>query len=457
MARILYWNINNFTNEKINTVSKKRTRKDVEWDSGPPGPAHLAMMLDTLGDTTDPVTANPVDLDFIIVVEVWARIGVPNEGQLIGGSGFLGSYNLLNQIQANVNGNWALVPPVITGTDGQREAIAVYYRTDNWYFLGPATWPVAYPPAYVAAIPAGNIPGGYPYRAGLPQRRSAGQFRFPAVLPPGMLGPAPFVNFPGAANRKPWLTAFGDVNNNANLLRIMALHTKPNDMFGGPAYADQGTAAIADTYDMTSRPPDAANQTDVIVGDFNVDNLVAGNFAGGGPFGRLIGLGVNPVAPAYTALVRPPVGLNPNYESYYHTHGKPSTDSPGEAPAQILQDTFVPPFWQPLGYYPGREYSDLSIDNALVRYQGGAAPPVNANTTILARVHTTPYLAPGGAPPVMPMLGHYQNGRWMDESIGAIYAMAPGIFYDLNERFREWDNYGTVYSVSDHFALLFDV
>jgi hypothetical protein len=454
MARILYWNINNFTNEKIAAVSKKQKRDDMEANAGARGPYHLGMILNTLG-TIDPGTGLAVDLDFIVVVEIYARIGGPLEGHLIDGSGLTGCTNLLAQINANVvgAGNWSLVPPVVTGTLGQREAIAVYYRNDRWYFLGPGTWPAAYPPLLAAGLPVRVIPGAYPYRPGLAENLSAGQWFFPQAMPPGFMGMVPNVNFPGAVNRKPWLTCFGAFGAAANLLRIMALHTKPNEMWG-PAYADQGTAAIADTFDMTTRPPDAANQTDVIVGDFNVDNLVAANFAAGGPFGRLTGVGVNPVAPPYSALVQPPVGLSPNDDSYYHTHGKTVS---GEEPAQILEDTDVPPYWQRVGHYPGQEYSGLSIDNALVRYHAGM-PPAH-NTTILARARGTPYNAPP-MPPVMPMLGHYQNGVWMNETINNIYALAANpanLSYDLNERFREWDNYGTVYSVSDHFALLFDV
>jgi hypothetical protein len=459
MARILYWNINNFTNERIATNTKKRDRDDMEWGAGPRGPQHLQMILDTLGATVDPGTGAAVDLDFIVIVEVYARMGAPVEGQLIGGNGLTGCLNLFDEIDNNVPviGQWAMVPPVVSGQDGQREAIAVYYRMDKWYFLGPNTWPAAYPGPLNARLPAGNIPAGYPYRPNQPENRSAGQSRFIQAMPPGFMGVPPLVNFPGAANRKPWLTAFGDVNNNNDLIRIMALHTKPNDRHGGPAYADQGTANLADVFAVTTRPPDAANQIDVIVGDFNVDNMVAGNFAAGGPFGRLIGLGANPVAPAYTPLVRPPAMLNPNYNSYYHTHGNPSDNRPDEVPARILEGTPNPPYWRPVGHYPGQEYSKLSIDNALVRYHGGAAPPANHNTTILSRVRQTPYNQPAGPPPVMPMLGHYQNVVWMDETIGNIYAMAPSFFFDLNERFRQWDNYGRVYSVSDHFALLFDV
>jgi hypothetical protein len=450
MARILYWNVNNFTDVRINT--SKRIRRDTDFDVASAGPGHLRMIMDTIGDTTDPNTGMPATLDFIVIVEIHGRNGVPTEGQLAGGNGLTGCLNLLNEFNNDLTGNWSLVPPVITGADGDRESIAVFYRRDLWYFLGPQTWPAAYPLALAGALPARPIPGPYPYRGGAMENRSAGQWSFPQTMPPGFMGPPPLVNFPSAWNRKPWLTAFGQVGNANNLLRIISLHTKPNGYFVN--YADQGTANLANAYDITARPADALNQTDVLVGDFNVENLNAGNFLAPGPFARLIGVGMNPVAPAYTPLIRPPAMLNPNYVSYYHTHGHPPHPSFNIEGATIIDEDAMN-YWA--GEYPGREYSNGSIDNALVRYLGGAAPPANFHMSILARAHDVPYNAPGGPPPVMPMLGYYQNGIWMDESMDTIHAMAPDPNYDLNERFREFDNYGLIYSVSDHFALLFDV
>lgn len=462
MARILYWNINNFTDQRISTT-KKRSRDDMEWGTGPAGPQHLRMILNTLR-AVDPNTNNPVDLDFIVIVEVYARNGTPTEGQLIGGSGRDGCIRLLNSIANRLAGQWSLVPPVVTGAGGQREAVAVYYRRDRWYFLGPQTWPANYPAALRAGLPNRTIPGGYPYRPNQPERRSAGQWQF-GIWRPGQNPDHDnntHVLFPGAGQRKPWLIAFGRAGNANDLIRLMAIHTKPNSRFGGTAYANQGTANLADVYDMTARPADAANQIDVILGDFNVDNLTAANFQAGGPFGRLVGQPANPVNPAYTALIRPPAGLNAQYLSYYHTHGRPAYDSPGEAPARIIDMLNAPPYWQEAGHYPGQEYSGLSIDNVLVRYRGGAAPPASHHTTILARARQQPYQAPNPPPLVPPATGYYQAAVYMDETIGGLYqeltnTPALALQYDYNQRFREWDNYGLVYSTSDHFAILVDV
>jgi len=461
MATILYWNINNFTNERINLGKRKIRPGDPDYEDGAPGPEHLRMLLNTMSGTIDPATNLPVQLDFFVIVEIYSRSGIPMAGDLIDSTGRTGCINLLQELNGNINGNWSLVPPVVTGTDHQREAIAIYYRSDRWYFLGPATWPNAYPADLRGGLPNRTIPAAnppnpaYPYRAGQPENRGAGQWQFRVGAAPGTA----LVNFPYVANRTPWLTAFGDVANVNNLVRIMAMHTKPNDP-GRTQYADRATARLADVYDMTARPPDAVNQIDVIVGDFNVDNLVAANFQALGPFGRLLGQGVNPVNPPYRALVQPPAGLNVNYNSYYHTIGR--------TPTKAIIAESEENFWLVTGEYPGQKYSSVSVDNALVRYRGGAAPPpppppTNPNDpnrmTILARARVQPYDTPFPAPGVIPMLGHYRSASYMEDTIDAIYGFMNDPYFEENPNgiFQETNNYRQVFHLSDHFALLFDV
>jgi hypothetical protein len=474
MARILFWNIENFSSEKIAAASKKRARDDMEADSGPRGPAHLAMILSTMHPAL-PAGGGVAPLDFIVVVEVFQREGPSNEGQVVGGNAAAGLTALHAAIVGGVPGGaaWSLVPPIVTGAHGKREAIAVFYNSANWYFLGPQQAAGPYPAAWNAMLPAHAgaprvVPVGYPYDpnplAARQEARGQGQWQFPNGPPPvGLMAPAPaMVDFPAAGYRRPWLTAFGAVANPAVLVRIMAMHTTPNDRFGGPAWADQATTNLANCWDMTARLPDAGTQTDVIVGDFNVDNLAAASFAAGGPYARLIGVGPGPVAPPYVAAVQPPAGLAANHLSYYHTHGRPSYNAPGDAPARIADDHVPPPpNVAAVGDYPGLEYSGQSVDNALIRRHGGAAPA--PNTTILARARQQPYNAPVPAPAVGPMLGHYGGLAYLDDEIDPLIAhwngLAPHLAAanDINETFRDWSNYGLVRSVSDHFALLFDV
>lgn len=457
MARILYWNINNFTDRKITNYGTPNTNHDLEWDDNEFAPRRLQMILNTFAPR-DPATNAVVTLDFIVVVEVYARSGAVVEGGEIGDLSLIGCLNLLDAINHTLPGDWSLVPPVVTGTGGHGEAVAVYYNRTRWYFLGPETRLAAYPAPLAAGLPNRVIPAGYPYRGNTNERFSAGRWQFGTWLP-GMHpdhDDAQHVRFPGADHRKPWLTAFGDVGNADNLIHLMSIHTKPNDLLGGPAYADQGTANLADVYDMTARPAVAPNQIDVIVGDFNVDNLDAANFAAGGPFGRLLGHGINPANPAYTALIMPG-GVGAAESSYYHTHGS------SVANARIMEDSDDDPlYWQRAGHYPGQEYSDLSIDNALVRYRGGAAAPAGGHhMTILARARELPYAAPLAVPLVPPALGYYRADVAMMQSIDQIYLLwgnpAIAASYDGNEYFQNSDNYRLVFSVSDHFALVFDV
>lgn len=441
MARILYWNIKNFTDKRINSTKRQKVRDDDEWGAIPPGRQCLNVVTSTL---TRPTAAGvAVQFDFIIVVEVVGTGGNPAEGQLVDGEGRAGCLNLLGIIRNVAPGgiNWMLVPPVVTGAGGMREAVAVYYRSDLWHFLGPLTWPAAYPPAFNGALPNGNIPGNYPFRGGQPFNLGTGQFNF------SQPGGGAAVLFPAAGNRKPWLTAFGDVGNANNLIRIFALHTSPPT-------AVAATANLVLTNSIGTRPIDAANQTDLIVGDFNVDNTNPANFAGGGPFNALLNL-----APPYTALIQTPGGLNVQYNSYYHTLGYPAGQD-GGGTAAIMDDSGVNPAW--LGFYPGHHYSDLSVDNALVRYRGGAAAPANHHMTILPRTRSLPYRAPAGPPLVMPMLGYFGADSLMEETIDGLFALRmanPGWRNreDMNRRFRSWQNYGRIYGVSDHFPILFDI
>src|SRR6266403_1804874 len=115
MATVLYWNINNFTDNRV-SLRKKRTYDEAEYGTGPPGPEHLQLIMDTFNSNIDPNTNNSQTPDFIVIVEVYSRIGAPNEGDLIDGTGKDGCLRLRRRLGAN----WALVPPIVTGTDGAR-------------------------------------------------------------------------------------------------------------------------------------------------------------------------------------------------------------------------------------------------------------------------------------------------------------------------------------------------
>ena len=454
MARILYWNLLTFSSNLIDTQTNKRDRQDWEANAGPGGPARLAMIMNTL-QAVDPATGLAAVLDFIVIVEV-SPGSAAVEGGVVGGNGLQGCIGLYNALHAAYPNVWKMVPPIVTGVDGNAEAILIFYRQANWYFVGPEVAGVPYAANVLACMPARVLPVGPYVAAARNENTSAGKWRFfngPPPVPPLVI-PAQ-VLFPGAPQRKPWLAAFRHVGAAPQqLVRLMSIHTKPNDRNGGPNYADQATGNLATVYDMTTMPPLQANQIDVIVGDFNVNNLIAANFAAGGPFANLLGVGGAPVAPPYTALVRPGV-MAPEQESYFHTLGKPANDADGNATI-IEEDDGA---YLLVGDYPGYEYSSLSLDNALVRYHPATPVPAAHHMTILARAQTEPYAVP--APPG-PMLGYYQSDYRMSNSIvdiANLFAQHPGLANneDPNQMFRDWDHYGRIRAVSDHFALLFDI
>jgi hypothetical protein len=457
-ATILVWNINSFTDNRIALGAKRRRSEDEDYGAAPPGPEHLNMILDTCFNNTNPMTANLQLVDFIVVVEVYNRRGVAVEGDLVDGSGLRGCIDLLAALQGRfplLPISWALVPPVVTGDQDNREAIAVFYRADRWYFLGPESWPVSYPVHFTNGLPnpARIIPAGYPYRANLSEHGSAGQWQFLRPPPPLAVAPHAPINFPGNINRKPWLTAFGRIvvppAVPTLLVRLMSIHTKPNDRrVGYPDYADDATRNLADVQEMTTHPPDAPNQIDVILGDFNVDNLDPANFQAAGPFGRLIGAAgaVNPTNPPYVPWLQPPAGLAAGNQSYYHTHGRPVGS------AKIVDGRGLA-----LGDYPGFSYTDESLDNALVRYHVAPLPAIPRRTTIVNRASGASYV-PAILPGPAPQPGFYQNPTAMRDTIDHLIALGLQVRNeDANQDFRNAHNYGLVHRVSDHFALLFDI
>ena len=453
MAKILYWNIENFSANKIEFRTPRRTRgrakRGREARSAPLGLEHLEAILEVFRPR---VRRTTVELDFIVIVEI--SHGSATEGEPVAGAAMVGVTSLRRYIDIGLEGSWGLVPPIVTGDEGYREAIAVYYRTDKWYFLGPSTSVVPYPARLKRCLPSGSIPDCYPYDPGdrelRKERRRCGQFQFYSSPP----NPVP-IQFPGPRNRKPWLTAFGDKNDKDHLIRIMAVHTSPET-------ADEATASLAQAHDIAYGADTASKQIDVLVGDFNVDATDPDNFSAGGPFSRLVGAVPLNVEYPYRALIRPAKGLDPRFLSYYHTHGKPAYDSPGEAPARIASDTDEPPpNVVEVGDYPGLAYSDGAIDNALVRHHG--TNPPDDHVTILSTVRGQPYAIPNPAPRVSPLSGYYRIGCQMSETVEEMvqifndFSLERAASYDINERFRDWNNYGKIRSVSDHFPLLFEV
>ena len=435
-AKILYWNVEKFNDQKVANTAPGGD--DFMMDAGEPeqGAERLAYMLDTFASGLDPGN-NAFIPDFIVIVEVGKGFQLNAQGNLVNSNPATAVITLLNAIRNNNvlnNGrDWRMVPPIVLGTAGRGEGVAVYYNATAWYFLGPEQRQATYGAAYWGALQHRRIPYDYglaEYR-GLYEDFQQGQFFYRGVVNEGgrLRGP---LKFPTSDNRPPWLTYFGSVAGAPpTLLRLMSFHSSPDT-------AIEATKTIARIPEMMGAFT-AARQIDVILGDFNVDNLANGSWQVGGAFHSFL----TTANPVYTPLVRAPNLLNPAYNGYYMTEA-----------AQLNQST-IEKDDQPNGLYPGYGYLHLSIDNAFFRTNLAA---VNSRGTIINRAVPTPYTAP--VPPAVPppALGGLTYQDSFEESIANILGhLAMDEDYDANTTFREWANFGKVRSTSDHLPLIFEV
>lgn len=474
MTRILFWNIENFSINKIFSASIKRQR-------GHGGLSDQMAAIERRNLIRAVLTAaNP---DIIVLIEVSSG---DNDGSALATQ--TGGINALAQMQFGLNnpatalpGGWNAVPPLYTGTDGRAETIGILYRRTNAagtvhrYFTGPNIWsgglagwshppggavpaPYTVPPIPVGTVnvdgmlvppgygPVRQIPAGALHNGGLNENVVAARIAFDDTM-----GAA--INFNGL--REPFMATFTEAtappgNVVQRNITIFGVHSPPNN----PAAANYLTT-LSTMQDIVGGL--GANETRVIGGDFNV-NLLAVNGTASNAYNPLT------AGPGqYTLLVEPtaagvPANLD-QYQGYFSTHirGKDKT-----AGSKFL---WSDPNDPTLSYYPGYGYVGsnfvaapfYSIDNILIWPH--QAPPYNYQTTIMNSVMGTPMNAvamPADNPPpgtavlasqfTAPPLG------WPGTPTAANY---PGIGGAGN--LTSWVNYGRIRNTSDHFALLADI
>lgn len=445
-VKILYWNVQDFTNNKIANAAPPPGAGFAYAGAGQ-GPERLAFMLDNFGSGTLPGPL-PFVPDFIVVVEVEKGAANVGRGYPVTGAAATGILGLLAAIQGhpalNAAGeHWSLVPPLVTGRGGQGEGIAVFYNDQAWRFLGPQSHNANYAAPFNNALPARQIPVGYPLGlGGRWENRFQGQWSYTGTKRQ-RYAPPRNLQFPFRKSRSPWLTHFGSVAIPATLLRLMAIHTQPVPATTPVA----ATRALSYIRTMMTNVWSAAQQIDVILGDFNVDNLAAATWAAGGAYAYLVGTEpLGSANPVYTPAVRPPAGLAPQFNSYY------MTESPPLAGCRIENGGLI------LGDEPGYAYLTRSIDNAFYRTHGVAPPPAAARSTIVNRATGTPYIA-AGPPAPAPYAGSVTYAQTMGTTLPLIIAnvIADPVNYDGNAELQEWDNYGKIRSTSDHLPLIFEV
>jgi hypothetical protein len=473
MTRILYWNVQKFSANKIKgktvadmapAVKRLQHIKNVIV-SNPPRPPDMVVIVEGTADEPSQVR------EFGAVLPPATK---PAEGML----------QLLTEIRQWLGESWCLVPPVPTGELGKCETVAVYYNSASLIFTGPYVYATdkssrryqvnkampatpdnvenlaTYDPAWGQYLPkARNRSWATPGGAQVNEWQGAGQWDY------GNL------RFPSENNRRPFYTRMKEVNGNRTI-KVVAVHTTP----------DVASAGTRNLY----RIPDVAtvgdNEVAVVVGDFNVDS-----FRGDPKFGRVTDL--DDIDNPYERLVNTSddglgyrMLLNPCPPGTFHQHpnrkpycltlilrNKIKAGKPGEKViATPYNANGVPPDAQH-NVYPRFGYmgsyseqtgglTDLgAYDNVFVKYGPNLQPaPVQHNTTIVNAVVGKPYNQL--APPPVGVTSDLTSGLTQPSDLQQPIPQPGGINPGGNVNgFNDYENYGVIRSVSDHLAILFDV
>jgi hypothetical protein len=482
MARILYWNINNFSRPKIQV---------------PAPPAVALEATARLNYIVQNVFRGPVGgpiPDIIVVVEVYSRVReVGAEGTVLGSVGNAGQgvRLLLAQIRADAvlgagGTNWCVVPPINLGTMGQREAVAVYYNATTMQFTGPnliyllygavpQSQPVNaathaaianYPPNWVADMPAlgrttNFMIGGV--ATPIPENQLAGEWQYymPGTVRPIPSHPAPWENppnriqFPNEGCRAPFYTRFLETGGAARTLNIFSVHTSPSS-------ARQAVLRMQNIQDMAAV---AGGQVNVVLGDFNVDTF-------GGDWGAYNWM--MPPGGIYTCELDPRVGhagpVVPARKPYCMTHLLPTAhatpyNNTGMGVPTDPQHNVYPRYGYMGSSWPNINNSG-AIDNIFTAYGAGAG--ASANITVVNTVTGTPYNLLGGATPAgvtaeltggLPYASTLVPPNQLVTSPPA-NAVTGGIdspnLFHLGV-FQGWPNFGKIHSTSDHLPVMIDI
>jgi hypothetical protein len=445
MPRLIYWNVQVFSEDKFFIRKHKRRSDDDEEWGGNAAQSYLDVLFNT-------ITAN--NPQFIVIVE--ARPG----GNTGGGTLLTdaGAVRLLCYLRNNHNAAWAMVPPVISGGGNAGEGVVVYFRrSPTLFFTGPWRWPGGrgsavpavpggarlYPAPYNTAfsrpvdnrtVPAGN------YNVGQVERMLAGQWRYVVGGGGGGGGggvpPAP-INFGGIGTRSPFRVTFYDTVAARNY-SILACHITPSQDGGGAGVAAApstlATAAVGNLHEVQNI---GANETIVVVGDFNVSLFEP----------AATGVAYVPFANAgYTKVINwlPGHPMPAGYPSrgYLITHIKKSSEA---TPSW----TYGYPAFGYTSEHDWRGQYD-SIDNAFVR-QGAVGSATIANI-----VSGAPYTVP--RPDVPTGTLNYNTALQNPLALNVPNGYNPyGATFDAEtELFQDIDNYVRAHNVSDHLPLVFD-
>ncbi len=456
MTRILYWNVQIFSQPKIVQLA---------------GPTSAKMAQDRLNHMLDVIAplppAPPRPLDLIILVEVSARnMEIATPGLILNPNSAAGHAvcYLLNEIRQRTGEEWCLIPPPMDGEGGKREAVAILYKAATLAFTGPWIYAKALSGAKLR-MPVTNIDLNY-----LQDYPAAYAQRFPATLRywgvgghnvPEWQGAAQteFANlkFPSQYDRAPTYVRMVDMST-MRKLNIFAVHTSP-------ASAAEATRSIAEISEVRFVQDD---EISVVVGDFNCHSF-ADVPVTEDPYYSLR----DPFQMQYEMLLKARMtATGPvvySRQPYCMTHLLPNTRPYGDTGYVIVATPYNASNGLPsptnnvyprLGYM-GSSYPTLNdkgaIDNAFVKY-GANMAPVPHNTTIVNTVVGQPYTAIAPPPPgvTADLTSGLPQACLMNMAHPAMVptGFAPGTWVS---NFNNWSAYQHIHDVSDHLALIFDV
>lgn len=444
MTRILYWNIEKFSINKINDPSTKR--KDRSLPTGVVASGNRSDLILNVMDVNRP--------DIFVIIETTTGAGA--EGTLINTGGSQAALDLLQKIRTKFGATWMLVPPLIVGQGTLKEGVCVFFNSaSNLFFTGPFGWvggvnpasaigtgaTVAYAAPWDTALPAVDTPttAGI-INGGLPQNQFAGQWLYDDGATPAVQ-----LEFPSAGERPPYLTTFWDAGSNRNI-KLLAYHAPPPETL----ISAEGVDSLSNIREITSLL--TAQDDAIIMGDFNV-NLSDAVLA----------------AEAYDTLIGDSYirQIDPTTVSGFPDQGYICTTLYGTSGKNKAEPTNT-------RGYPAYGYmTQNSYDNMLTRYGDATRAPVSSNITIVNLVTGSPYTKPT-TPAYAGPKGSLAYITAMEKDSTATDPLAPVALLlppnptpngnggyapktkGVGTKFREWDNYGVVRSTSDHMALIID-
>jgi len=464
MTKILVWNIQQFSDNKFFSTSRKRSEKHGQ-ETDQQAALRRRQVLERVLLATEP--------HIFVVIEVSTGENWPTTVLGTTTGGFHGCNRLLNYLRYQANpairaDDWRLVPLLTIGTGGKTESMGVFYRGQlagggQRYFTGPNIWtgieslspeparvPQEYPPhMQYFVVPLGEnvrtIPAGALHNAGLHENLVA------ARVDHFLLSGADR-NLHGY--REPYMVTFSETDAAGHVTRdltLFGIHSPPQK-----ALAQAFINIVAQLDDVKSAL--GANETRVICGDFNL-NLLDDEGNDAHRYQALTNHG-------YTVLLNP-VGQQPRppvpaadlerYKGYFATHIKPPelTAASKFLWSNTPADQSYYPSYGYIGSDPGFGVYD-SIDNILVRPHRPA--PHDYQTTILNPIVGSPFNKVNPPPGNAPEGSIAMNHSFINVAAGWPPApTAPNYNVGTARNLTGWANYGHIKSTSDHFALYAEI